>query len=291
MQVAYHIGAHCTDDDRLLKCLLKNKGKLSEAGIIVPGPSVYRSLIRQTIEQLRGQPASAATQEALFDAILDVDQADRVVFGNENFICNIPRIFEYKNYYGLAEHKVSGLANVFPSSELELFLAIRNPATHLPALAARADDRSHERLLAGTDPMDLRWSDLVARIRGAAPNAQLTVWANEDTPLIWSELLHEIAGNEPREAMLGEDDLLADIMTLEGIRRFRNYIASHPPQTEMQRRRVIAAFLDKFAVPDAIEEELDLPGWTAAYVDTLTEIYEEDIFAIQRIPGVTFISP
>ena len=40
-----------------------------------------------------------------------------------------------------------------------------------------------------------------------------------------------------------------------------------------------------------VEEEVDLPGWTEPLVDQLTEQYEEDIFEISRIPGVTFLSP
>ena len=40
-----------------------------------------------------------------------------------------------------------------------------------------------------------------------------------------------------------------------------------------------------------IEEELDLPGWTEALVDELSEIYDEDVFEISRIPGVNFIAP
>ena len=291
MQIAFHIGAHCTDDDKLLKCLLKNKGKLASDGVIIPGPGRYRKLVRETVASLNNQPASEETQEALLDAIIDEDSAGRLILTNENFICNIPRIFEHQNLYGAAAEKVVGLCQLFPSAEVELFLAVRNPATFLPALAARADDRTHEQLLHNTNPTTLLWSELAHRIRMAAPNAALTIWANEDTPLIWSELLHELAGIEPHDALNGEFDLLEEIMSKEGIRRFRSYMASHPPQTEIQKRRVIAAFLDKFALEDEIEVELDLPGWTDEYVNALTELYEEDLFTIQRMPGVNFISP
>ncbi len=41
MQIALHIGAHCTDEDRLLKCLLMNKEILSDVGTAVPGPGRY----------------------------------------------------------------------------------------------------------------------------------------------------------------------------------------------------------------------------------------------------------
>ena len=40
-----------------------------------------------------------------------------------------------------------------------------------------------------------------------------------------------------------------------------------------------------------IEEELDLPGWTEALVDELSDIYDEDVFEISRIPSVNYIAP
>ena len=62
--------------------------------------------------------------------------------------------------------------------------------------------------------------------------------------------------------------------------------SEHPVMSEMQKRRVMAAFLDKFALDEALEEEIDIPGWTADLVDEITELYEEDVFEMQRIPGV-----
>ena len=73
--------------------------------------------------------------------------------------------------------------------------------------------------------------------------------------------------------------------------RFEEYLAAHPNMTEMQKRRVISAFLDKFAIEDAIEEEVNAPGWSEADIEAMTEIYEEDMFAVARIPGVTYIAP
>ena len=80
-------------------------------------------------------------------------------------------------------------------------------------------------------------------------------------------------------------------MSPTGMSRFRAYLKTHPVMTEIQKRRVIAAFLDKYALDEEIEEEVDLPGWTVDLIGQLTEIYEEDVFAIQRMPGVTLITP
>jgi hypothetical protein len=50
MQIVYHIGANCTDQDRLFKSVLKNADTFAALGVKVPGPGKYRSLIRYTIQ-------------------------------------------------------------------------------------------------------------------------------------------------------------------------------------------------------------------------------------------------
>ena len=89
----------------------------------------------------------------------------------------------------------------------------------------------------------------------------------------------------------GGFDLLGQIMSAEGMKRFHSYLKSHPPRTEVQKRRIIAAFLDKYVIDDEVEEEFDLPGWTEEMVDELTELYEEDLYTIERMAGVNFIAP
>jgi hypothetical protein len=257
----------------------------------VPGPSRYRQLFRETVQSLKGAPAPANIQELLLDATMDEDEADRLILSNEHFICVVPRIFENGRLYDQTEEKIAALSNLFPDCPVEFHISVSNPATFIPTLLSRKDDLTYDTLLQGTDPMSLRWSNMIERIRVTNPAAALTVWCNEDTPLIWSQLMREVSGAEPMTKLVGSFDLLAEIMSPDGMKRFRAYLQSHPPQTEVQLRRIISAFLDKFAIEDQIELELDLPGWTVAFVDTLTELYEEDMFRIQRMPGVNFITP
>ena len=80
-------------------------------------------------------------------------------------------------------------------------------------------------------------------------------------------------------------------MSSEGMNRFLNYMQQHPPQTEAQKRRIIGAFLDKYAIEDEIEEEVDLPGMTPELVADLSAIYEQDVHAISQMDAVHFIYP
>ena len=54
---------------------------------------------------------------------------------------------------------------------------------------------------------------------------------------------------------------------------------------------MVAAFLDKYALEDALEEDLDTPGWPDEMLEDMTATYEEDMDAIARIPGLTLITP
>lgn len=49
MRIILHAGAQCTDDERLLKTLLRNKDTLAQAGVAVPHPKSYRNLLRKAL--------------------------------------------------------------------------------------------------------------------------------------------------------------------------------------------------------------------------------------------------
>ena len=291
MQIAYHIGTHYTDNDKLLKCLLKNKEDLLNQGILVPGPGQYRDQIKSAVFRAIEEEDAAAIRAEFLEAALDGTPADRLVISNDQFLSGPRRILERGQLYRLSRQRTEALNRIFGQDQLEIHLAIRNLASFIPEAFAPSQDQTFEQFLQDTDLDMLSWTDVVVAIREAAPYANITVWCNEDTPLLWSQLIRELSGIDPTSKIVGGFDLLADIMSDEGMRRLMDYLKSHPPQTEVQKRRVIAAFLDKFALEDEIEEELDLPGWTEEIVDDLTEAYEEDVYNISRIPGVTFISP
>ena len=291
MQIVYHIGANCTDQDRLLKSVLKNADTFAALGIKVPGPGKYRSLIRETIQTLDGKPPAADTREILLDAILDDDQCNRLVMSHSQFMCVHRRVFEHSIFFELAEQKLRGLEDLFPDDEIEIFLGMRNPATFIPEVFGDSPMDSFPDFMRGIDPLELRWSDLIARIRSFLPRASLTVWCNEDTPLIWAQLIRELAGVDSLTKITGGFDLLSAIMSAEGMHAFVTYLKANPPQTEQQKRRIIAAFLEKYALEEEVEDEIDIPGWTQETLSQLTANYDEDVCRIERMAGVNFIGP
>ncbi|RME17763.1 MAG: hypothetical protein D6801_02725 [Alphaproteobacteria bacterium] len=290
MKISIHLGVHCTDEDALVKSLLKNVKTLSAEGVVVPAPGRYRPLLRKVLEKLAGNPPGDDVQDVLLEQILDTEQVERLVLSHDSFLAVPAYALRNGLLYRNAGRNTMRLRRLFPDHEVEFFLAVRDPATFVPALHEKLPEMPFAELAAGASPETLVWSDVVRDIRESNPDCPVTVWCNEDTPLIWPEVMHEITGIEPRVPFVGGFDILSKIMEREGMVRLRAYLNSHPPATEIQRRRILAAFLDKYAIEEAVEEEIDLPGWTPELVEELSQAYDDDMIEMARIPGVTVLT-
>lgn len=290
MQIVFHLGVHCTDEDALLRCLFRNKAKLALQGIALPGPARYLPIF-QDATRARHNPLTPPPREALLDSILDEEAPRRVVFSSENILGGPPRAVSAEGLYAGGEERLARLVSLFPEDRIELFMAIRSPATFLHGMRSAPDRAVPAELPAGDALKQLQWSDLIERIRKAVPQAALTVWCDEDMPLIWPEVVGMVADYTADTRMHGLFDRLAPLLGTDGLKRLRSYLASHPPATAEQRRTVVSAFLSRFALPEAIDVQLDLPGWTAETVNAVNERYEEDIERIARIPDVRLVLP
>lgn len=291
MQIILHTGAHFTEELRVSRCLVRNKEGFGRRGIAVPGPSRYRRLLKDAMEALADADPAPGARDVILDEILDEEHTDRMVLSHPFYFGAPHSCLRNGLLYHLAPERMAKTAALFAEDDVHLYFAIRNPATFLPLMFDKAPHDNQQRFFGAAHPADIRWSDLFLAIRDAAPTVQMTVWCNEDAPLIWAQIIRDMAGLEDGEKIVGGFDLLSDIMSAEGMKRFRAYLKSHPVMTEAQKRRVIAAFLDKFAIEDELEEEINMPGWSDEMVDDLTEAYDEDIARIEAVPGLRMILP
>ena len=289
MRIVYHLGAHCTDEDRLVRCLLNNQAMLGDQGIVVPSPTQYRKLLRDTAVQLKGKPASVDMQAMVLDQIMQQDRADRLILSWDSFL-SFPQWALRGMIYPFAGERIRAFTHIFPEIGAEFHMALRNPATFLPALFEKQKVKGYAEFMEGTDPARLRWSDVIAQIRNQNPDAPLTIWCDEDTPLIWPEVLQAVSGHATGTVLADTDELLTSIMAPDGLARMRNYMEGHPPENALQRRRIVSAFLEKFALAERVEMEFDLPGWTPALVEQMTTAYQADLALIAGMDGVTVIS-
>lgn len=290
MRIVYHLGAHFTDEERLLKCLLANRDVLADHSIAVPPTRRFRALLRETAIRLKGEAATIEEQAMILEEIMAEEQADRLILSWDSFMA-LPGWAVKRTLYPSAAGRTRAFTQIFPQIEAEFHVAIRSPATFLPLLYDRLKPESYDAFMEGTDLYELRWSSVIRRIRDANPQAPVTVWCDEDTPLIWPEVLRAVSGLPGDVPLTGEDELLATLMSGEGMARLRAYLEGHPPQSILQRRRIVSAFLDKFALPERINLEIEMPGWTDEVVTHLNALYEADVAEIASMDGVDFMAP
>ncbi|MBI6628814.1 hypothetical protein [Pontibaca salina] len=291
MHIVFHPGVHHTDGDRLMKCLLSNKEGFCKKGVAVPGPSRYRTLFREAFDALKHAPAAPDSRNVLLDAILDEEQAARLILSNVHFFGSARFALGDGQLYPLAGERVAQLRQLLPTGQIEIFMAIRNPASFLPVTFPGITQTELDNRLAGRDPRELRWSETMARIHRAAPDVAITVWCHEDMPLIWAAIITEMAGLPEHEKINGAYDLLSQIISARGMKRFRAHLQQHPNLDIGRERTAIADMLDAYALEDQVEEDLNLSGWNDALVAEMTEIYEHDMIRLRETPNLRMITP
>ena len=291
MIIALHIGLHLTDQGKLVRSIGRNRAALKELGTAVPKPWKYRKRLAHAQTQVRSYTYSPLTKRYLFGEQEVEFSPERLVLSSASFSGTPRQAFSNNVFYENLTENLAEFCEIFPDDTLEVFLAIRNPATFLPALFTNRKARDFALFMDDSSLWNLRWSELIERTRIQFPEVPLTIWCNEDSPLIWEQLIRELSGVDPTFPLSGCHDLLEELMTAEGIARFKKYLSVHPEATELQKRRVIAAFLAKFAKDDKMYENTEIPDLDEHILEEITDAYEADTQVIQRMHGVNFIAP
>ncbi|WP_347266461.1 hypothetical protein [Paracoccus sp. (in: a-proteobacteria)] len=291
MQVVFHCGVHGTDLFRMVKTLMQNRDWLLHNGVEPLTPNRHRDVFGEAISALKGGPATPEMEQVMLDAILESDNPRRIICSTPTFLGMAERAISAEGLYASAGKRLAALANLFPSAQIEFFLALKNPATLLAFVLAQERSGSYAEVMAGIDPESLRWAPAMRRILAAVPGRRMVLWCHEDTSLIWPEVVRRIATMPSDVPLKAGLQILGDILHPDGLRMIRDAMAQEQRLTVESRRRIFAAALQEHALPEQIEVELNLPGWDQALVDRITAAYERDIAEIAALPGVEFITP
>jgi hypothetical protein len=292
LRVVFHLGVHFTDEDRLVRSLLKNRDVLGRQGVFVPGPGRYRKVLRDVVNRLRGDRASGEAQDLLLEAIANTDPPETLFLSNESFICLPERALDEGRLYARA-FKTQWLRHVFPDSATTFAIALRDPATFVPALFRARKNRELDFVdyTTGLDPRALRWSDTLDVIREHNPDAEIVVWCNEDTPLAWGGIMRAVTGIADDTALDGMLDIATQIVTPEGAAIISEHFGRPPYYDGPEFRRALATIIERHASEELLAEVIDLPGWDTHLMDDLTAAYDEDVRMIAAMPGVRFVAP
>ncbi len=291
MQVAFHCGVHGTDLYRMVKTLLQNRDWLLRNGIEPLTPNSHRDVFIEAIDALQGAPATPEMQQVMFDTLLEVDKQQRMICSTPTFLGAPRRAISPEGLYATAGEKMAALANLFPDAEVEFFMALKNPATLIPFVLEQQNSPPYSELMAGVDAVQLSWAVTMRRILAALPGHRIIVWCHEDTPLIWPEVVRRIASMPSDVPLKAGLQILGDIIQPEGIQMIREALSREERLTVANRRRIFTQALEKHALPEQLEIDINLPGWSQELVDQITARYDHDIAEIAALPGIEFIVP
>ena len=245
LRVVFHLGVHQTDEDRLVRSVLKNRGVLALEQISVPGPGRYRIVLRDVVNRLRGEPATAEAEELLIEAIADTDAPRALFLSNASFLCLPERALDDGRLYARA-FKAAWLRQLFPRHDCAFAIGLRDPASFVPALfaARKTKDLDFEDYMTGVDPLALRWSDMIATIRDHCPDAEIIAWCNEDTPLLWGAIMQAVTGAAPDTALDGMLDIALRIVSSDGAAAIADHFGRPPHFDGPEFRRALARLIE-----------------------------------------------
>ena len=291
MQIVYHLGAHATDGDRMLKTLLNNRAALVQRRTEIVTPNRHRGIFEEALMALNGGPATPEMEEIMLDAMLDSDDPQRVVCSSAGFLGPTSRVASAEGLYPGAANRIAALRNLFPSADSEFFIAVRNPATMIAELIQSEQGADYARMTGGTDPDKLSWLPVMQAIAQAAQRRRLVVWCHEDVPLIWPDVVRLVAGLPSDAALSGGLLYMHELLGDQGLARLRQALAARDQMTIASRRQVYAERLAADALPGVLDQTIELPGWSQETVDAVTRRYRAEVGQIAVLPGVEFILP
>lgn len=293
MRITLHIGAHYTRTPRLVGAINNCERVFKRLNFATPRPSHYRPIIASELERLDSLPPIKDEEDAVLAQILgEQHAAQHLVMINEDWAGDRTMMFKGGQLYTGIGASVSRVAELFSQHDVHITMAIRNPAFLInTALAAPATPASLKWFLKSNDPMDLSWVAPVEQLQQALPKAQITMWCEEDTPLIWPRILRHVANIPEDTAIRGTMAAIADSLQPEGIDRFRTFMRNHPLTSAVQYERAVLAFLDKYADENLMTASCTVPGWSAETVHDVSLNYEDDIATLAAKDKVTFILP
>jgi len=286
MKVAIHSGAAFTDEGGLLKSLQENGQTLRDHGVALYGPRRYRQAIRSPLQALEAGATQAALFENLRKAIPPDTGLHRTIISCPDFLGEISSAIRDGQFYPSAGQRIAFLDQALSDHQLELYFGLRNPGSFIPKVLAALPEKERQEILATTDLSCLSWLSVIEDIRDLAPQVSITVWANEDTPLIWGDIVRNLGALPEGTPLKAEFDLLSSLVSPAGRREIQTISEQDPLRDRTKLKDRLAAVFEAHAVHEEIEEELDLPGWSADVVDAFTLLYSQDLARLRSMPDI-----
>ncbi|WP_417248402.1 hypothetical protein [Celeribacter sp.] len=292
MRVNLHVGMHFSRTSRLVRAVRLNEKNFSRYGVKAPPVKGYRTLIKEELARLDGLPPTRDEARALVHSICEESEPRSLVLIEEEWSGAINDAFKDEMLYASIGTNVRQVVELFQTEDVHLSLALVNPATYIAGvLGVERVVGQAKWFVRNVDPEKISWRATIVRLLAEVPDVPITLWAEEDAPLVWARAVRRIADLPDDTPIRATYLALREVLTPEGFDRLRTYLAKFPPKTPAARERVIIAFLNKYDAAPVYGPEGGIEGWDAAALDTITERYEADIAALATHPRITVIQP
>ena len=201
LKIVLHLGAHKTASTHLQIALGRARTALTARGVAMFLPGDLRRDGLRLTGCLSAQHADGAHAKMIRNAFAESARGARVLLISEENIVGTahdPAMIDRAQFYPHAQARLARLAALLPQGQVTLALAMRDPAGFLVSaysqrlLSGRV--APFDGFCGGLDPALLSWRDLVTRLRGAVPGAEMLLWCYEDYPAIAGPVLSAMLG-------------------------------------------------------------------------------------------------
>ncbi|MEN8837278.1 MAG: hypothetical protein ABF266_03885 [Celeribacter marinus] len=292
MKVHLHIGVHFTNTPRLAQAVKLNHRVYKRQNVVAPNVDDYRAQIDDLLHRVDGQAATLDESRDLLTRLAGDESATGLVMVDEQWCGPLESAFEERMLYAGLADRVRQISNVFNAADLHVSMSIINPATLIGSVLDNGHAAGHANWFANNIPApDVSWMPCIDRIQETAPHVPLTIWTEEDAPLIWERILRHLGDLNDDVAVRGPLTAVRDMLSKEGGERLTAYAKKFTPASQAALERVSLAFLDKYEEVKTVGPAGGIPGWTHDDLAEITAGYDDDISALSKRSGVTVLQP
>ncbi len=291
MQMVIQAGAHFTDHDHLLNLLQANADLVAGNHTAFWGLRPFRKIFRPALKPSADRPSHKDTLARFHKLFPNGQQVDRAILSSALYLGERPSIIMDGQFYANAGQRLAYLDNLFSDSTVELFVGLRNPGSFIPKVLMLLSAPEREHIIATTDLSCLSWLAMIEDIRDLAPDVKITLWSNEDSPLICGDIARALVGLPEDTPLEQEYALLSSLVSDMGKQEIQSLLEHQAAPNDPVLRGRLAQVFQQHALTDEIEEEVELPGWNEDIVTAFTELYEQDLARLQTMPDIRFLNP
>ncbi|NOD92491.1 hypothetical protein GS636_06810 [Ruegeria sp. HKCCD4884] len=286
MRVIIHAGAAFADEGHILSSLVANRQMLAEMKTAPMGPRMSRQFVKIMSDALIHGTSIEETRDSLAPLFPQDVNLERVILSSDKFFGPRRTALQHGQIYPFAGRRTAFTETLLEGAQLELFVGLVNPGLFIPKTLMSIHEDHRRDILASTDLSCLSWLSMIEDLRELAPQFKLTVWENENLPLIWGDIVRAMTGLPTETLLADEYSFLSSLLTDAGQRQVQEILGRRTPLDLQGQREELAQVLEDQARPEQVEEELDLPGWNTDIFDAFTELYAQDMAAIRTMSDI-----